>query len=219
MAMGVLQAAVAPKGLVFWLVTLAFGLLAAAVYSLNASHRRAVARALALPQPAARRRDSRAADTVRDDAPLVSPERLWRYDEKYLRRFVRAAFSRRTSFGDTALAHFIRPTLLYNDVIFALALGVFTALAALGLAGFIPWPWAAVMLVPACLGLVYAAVDFAEDLKLAQLLQSPERIDAASARAANARTQIKLLSLGVSVAAILASGLIELVRRALPPFG
>jgi hypothetical protein len=167
---GLIEALLAPKGMVYWLVTVAVGAVAAAVFLMNVAHR----------------------DTLGD--ALTAPERLWSYDAGILDKFIADARVIDTRFGDNALAHYVRPTLLWNDLAFAVALAVFIALAALGVAPLLPWqPWVArVMLFMALMGVLYGIADVAEDWKLATILDKGPSVDPVDAATANLLTRIKI---------------------------
>src|SRR5262249_26376996 len=106
------------------------------------------------------------------------------------------------------------------DIAFAVALGLFAALLDFGIAlGLSSHPYASrTLLLCGCMGLVYAAADVAEDLKLASILSNrgavpaaspaedavgvsadPHHVDPGEAAAANFLTRIKIVSLTLSV--------------------
>jgi hypothetical protein len=217
---------VAPKGVAYWAVTLLLGLAAAAVYLANAPNRTAIDEALGdaagRDRPFLRMTALCGADIAHllQTHALRPPERLWCYDKSYLESFRKTASAHQTKFGDTILARYLRPTLIWNDIAFAVLLSLFTALAAFGLASHAPWPWTSyLMLAFGCLAIVYGIVDVLEDWVLARLLDGSSEIDAAAATAANTLTRIKLASLSLSVIGALAFllfGLIWALMKRIP---
>jgi hypothetical protein len=99
-----------------------------------------------------------------------------------------------------------RPALLWNDVTFAIALGIFAA-------GLLLWvlvqfePSGALrylFIVMAASSLLYAVVDTAEDLVLDRILEEPGAISDSEARTASTLTRLK----GVSIICSGAGGLV-----------
>ncbi len=143
----------------------------------------------------------------------VAPEVLWTYDEAYLERFAQAALHARTSHG-SALHYYVQVILRRLDIPFAIGLGAFAILVDLALADTLSadYPvWGRAAFIGACMGLVYAAADIAEDLKLAAILGRAVRpgndavgaIDAGEAAAANMLTRVKIVTLILSGAGVI----------------
>ena len=132
---------------------------------------------------------------------LVVPERLWCCDSGYLDQFRKIASEHKTELGNTALQRYLRPTLVWNDVAFAVTLAIFTAMAAVGIAPYLPGqPWTGyMMLVLACSGLIYGIADLAEDWKLLAILEKGAPVDPADATEANTLTRIKLVTITLSI--------------------
>lgn len=109
---------------------------------------------------------------------LVVPERKCKYDGHYLESVAKAAAKESVSGHGTALKLYINPTLRW-DIVFAIALGLFTALFDFGMANaLLSHPYASrVMLLLACMGVVYGAADVAEDIKLASILTNYHPIE------------------------------------------
>jgi hypothetical protein len=196
----------APKGFVFWCVTIAAGSAAAIIFLINAGNRHSVDEALKM---AAKGSSSigmfdycgaSSGQTV-DKSALVVPERSWCYDGHYLDQFRAIASAHKTEFGNTALQRYLRPTLVWNDVVFAVTLAIFTAMLAAGIAPHLPGqPWTGyVMLVMACSGLIYGIADVAEDWKLLTILEKGAPVDPVDATEANTLTRIKLVTIAVSI--------------------
>jgi hypothetical protein len=202
---GYIEALLAPKGMAFWFVVLVAGLAATVFFFLNVSNRDALDDTMKVAGGTnsmiglfdlcgphrARIEQSRA---------FSPPERLWCYDNEYLDKFKAAASSRTTIFGDTGLAHYVRPTLIWKDIGFAIAMAAFTTSAAIGLAGLLPWqPWAGyMMLFAAFMGIFYGIADVAEDLKLVAIFENPEPVDPGDATTARTLTRLKIATLTVS---------------------
>src|ERR1044072_8259075 len=115
--MNIVEWLLAPKGLLFWAVTIALGAVSAAIYLVNAPHREAVDAALEKKSGGGVKLGMFALcgrDRTRPltDCDLIPPERLWCYDKHYLDAFIARAASETTSFGDTALQRYLKPTLI-----------------------------------------------------------------------------------------------------------
>lgn len=193
--MSFVETVLAPKGLLFWLATLVCGVIATAIYLANAPHRDAVDAGLTVKDGKAlcmfalcRKHGSKW-----DEYSLPTPERLFCYDKSYFDAFVSRARD------NNVLARYVRPTLLWNDVVFAIAFGVFVALLALWIGSLLPWSWARhVALFCAAMAIAYAIIDVLEDRKLASLLDDPARIEASGVATANRLTQAKMATLALS---------------------
>jgi hypothetical protein len=127
---------------------------------------------------------------------LEAPERLfWRpYNEDYLKDVGNAL-------GRAMLDRYRRPVLLWNDVIFAVALAIFSASL---------WMWILfqfelsgifrhMVIVSAASALLYGVFDTAEDITLERLLKNPESISKSEAWAACLLTRIKIITNGASI--------------------
>jgi hypothetical protein len=202
----IVQAMLGPKGVLFWLATAIAALATIAIFLVNNRSRGAIDAALtaAADRPAPGMFElcrAGSPDEVRGKA-LAVPERLWCYDDAYLTRFAETASRLRTRLGDDALRRYLKPTLFWNDIAFAVALGVFAALVALGLAPLVPFwqPWTGyVMVVLACLGLIYGFADVAEDWALFTILGKGLPVDRTAAAAANALTRVKIATISLSL--------------------
>ncbi len=222
-----IEVLLAPKGVVFWLVTIAVCIAAATIFLMNARHRdliddalRVAAREHVPDSPAEGPPQTGIFDVCREEMAellrhkaLATPERLWCYDKGYLDVFIATASSQLTATGRNALKHYISPTLVWNDVAFAFALAISVALVALGMAPWLPWkPWTDhLMLFFALMGLLYGLADVAEDWKLAAVLDKTGPVDAADANTANLLTRIKLVTICLSGIGGLAFLLLQVV--------
>lgn len=221
---GYIQILLAPKGLAFWFVVLVAAIATTIFFFMNVANRDAVDDTMKVASgtntmiglfdlcgPHRTR--------IEQSRAFSPPERLWCYDNEYLDKFKAAASSRTTIFGDTGLAHYVRPTLMWKDIGFAIAMAAFTTSAAIGLAGLLPWqPWAGyMMLFAALMGGFYGIADVAEDLKLIAIFQNPEPVDPGDATTARTLTRLKIATLSISgigtVAFILLNTVANLLKR------
>ena len=188
----------ARKGLLFWLVTLAVGAVASGVFLANTTHRNAVNAAL-------------------ESRRLTVPEAVWSYDKVYLDAFITATSSKPPEGGNSLLERYVRPTLIWNDVVFAVALALFTALVAVGIAPYLRWkPWSGyLMLFFAAMGLFYGIADVAEDWKLKAILDPAAPVDADDANVAKWLTRAKLVTITLSGIGVATFELLQLVAKAL----
>jgi hypothetical protein len=110
--------------------------------------------------------------TVQSPVPLKVPERLKRYDADYLNSFKQAASQLSTPYGKRALELYVRPTLLWIDVGFAISLAAFVALIWLGILNSFPQASIVLGVAKFCLAMAvgYGMADVAEDVWLAKLL-------------------------------------------------
>jgi hypothetical protein len=216
--MAALQWLLTPKGAAYWIIVLVVGVATAGIFFKNEQNRRAIDQALQgaagrekVPLDARSLCDGNVERALRERVPIV-PERLWCYDQVYLAAFARIASGHQTSFGDTILARYTRPTLIWNDILFAAGLAAFTALMALGLAPHMPWLWSSCLLgVFACMGIAYGIADVLEDGMLAKILGDPAHIDQSDATIANSLTRIKIVTLILSVIGAIAFKLMNVV--------
>lgn len=156
---------------------------------------------------------------------LVAPERLWTYDEAYLERFAQATLHARMRRGSSALHYYVHAILRGLDLYFAVGLGMFVVLVDLAIADFLieSHPlWARAAWIGACMGLVYAVADIAEDLKLASILgraatageDAVTAIDAGEAASANMLTRVKLVSITLSAVGMAVFLILSIVAAA-----
>lgn len=200
-----------PKSAIYWLVAALFGIATAAIHLTNFKNRSDVDAALkvaaGVDKPFLAMKslcgDEQAKAKALNESVPIPPERLWCYDKNYLVAFHRVASAGaiQTHPDKTILDHYIRPTLLWNDVSFAIGLGVFTALVLLGVASYAPWSWLRyVFAFCGCMGLAYGIIDVIEDVRLAKLLREPTAISDGGAAVLNLVTRAK-------IATLIASGL------------
>jgi hypothetical protein len=178
-----------PKGTLFWTLTILSGVIAAALYIINdIGNRSPINRALA--------EHARAQGIAK---PLDIPERR-KYNVEYLEAFIAAAAGQKIG-QQTALQKYISPTLLWMDVAFAIALGLFTSLFAVGVAPYLPWqPWSSYLaLFCAAMGICYGVVDVIEDIKLATIFENGNPVDPTAAKHANWLTRAKIYTIGLSI--------------------
>jgi hypothetical protein len=138
-------------------------------------------------------------------ASLKLPERMTeRYDAGYLKQVAIVLDARRVG-GGTALDLYRRPVLLWNDVVFAIALALFSAsLWIWVLIQFKPWleSWPVVrylIIFAAASAVLYGVFDTAEDIMLERLLGQHQAITHGEATNASRLTQIKIVTNGGSV--------------------
>jgi hypothetical protein len=103
--------------------------------------------------------------------------------------------------GISALHLYVRPTLLWNDVVFAVALSSFTALMWLTVAVSIDGhPFVKTLtLFFAVMGVGYGFADVAEDICLARFLSQSAPLTDRQAMLACRLTQLKLVTIVLSV--------------------
>jgi hypothetical protein len=188
----------APKGMLFWLATLVAGVVASGVFLANTAHRNPVNAALA-------------------SKGLAVPEAVWSYDKVYLDAVIKAMSPKPTEGGKSLLERYVRPTLIWNDVVFAVALALFTALVAVGIAPYLRWkPWSGyLMLFFAAMGLLYGIADLAEDWKLKTILDPAAPVNADDANVAKWLTRAKLVSITLSGIGAATFELLQLVAKLL----
>ena len=205
--MHLIEIASTPKGALFWIVTILSGVIAAVVFVVNdISNRSPIDCALGAART----------DGSKTKEPLDPPERRRKYDARYLEDFIAAAAGQKIG-HQTALQKYISPTLLWMDVAFAVALGLFSALLAVGVAPYLPWqPWSSyVALFCAAMGICYGVIDVIEDIKLAAILEKGVPVGADAARHANWLTQAKFATIGLSIVGVLAFYLFGAVSDAI----
>jgi hypothetical protein len=125
------------------------------------------------------------------------PEGRWCYDNRDLEEFARAA----ADVPGDALEFYRQSILRRSDLCFAIAL-----------AGLTAWIWGCIAITPqshiwlnwialpgAAMAIVYGIADVAEDLKLASIFDSADKVDRAEAMAANMLTRIKMVALCLSL--------------------
>jgi hypothetical protein len=138
-----------------------------------------------------------------EPAQLEIPERMMcGYDASKLQRVIETLRSAPAVDGRTPLDLYVRPVLYWNDIVFAVALTVFSATL---------WLWVLLQFEPSGLArwfviifmigaVMYGVTDVAEDLMLARLF-TRQTVSDGEARVASALTQIKIVANGVSITA------------------
>jgi hypothetical protein len=130
------------------------------------------------------------------------PERVWPfYDAAYLNDFISVAAAKRTSLGKSVLELYIRPTLLWIDVGFAIFCAIFAALfwiAALAVAPDHPVV-RRLLLFFIIMSVGYGISDVAEDLWLVRLFSKAGSVTAAEGFIASLFTQVKLVTISLSI--------------------
>jgi hypothetical protein len=131
---------------------------------------------------------------------LKTPEEqiIWGYDRPYLQLVAERLLHAKAAGQDgTLLDRYSRPVLLWNDVTFAVALGISSAsLWVWALMQFGPsGPLRYLMIVMAVSSLVYAICDTAEDFSLARTFRTPATISDGEAQVASVLTRLKFISI------------------------
>jgi hypothetical protein len=132
---------------------------------------------------------------------LLIPERRLRYDSTDIDCLKAVLSADHVGGGATALELYVKPTLLWNDVVFAASLGLFTALF---------WFWVYSVVTPdpllsrlaeffSTMGLLHGLADVAEDLWLAQLLSQSSPVSRSEAMLAQSLTRLKFLTIVLSL--------------------
>jgi len=137
------------------------------------------------------------------DDPLNVPERMMPYyDSAYLNKFILVADAQPTSFGKSALQLYIRPTLLWIDIGFAVFCAAFATFFWLGLLNVLPESlWVRrLMLFFITMSLLYGVADVAEDLWLVRLFTRGGEVSKSEGYIACALTETKLATISLSVA-------------------
>jgi hypothetical protein len=194
----------APKGAAYWGVTFVVAVATVFAHRRNAGNRKAVDDALEKASGGKIQLKPASLCSGKtphlDNCTLLPPERLLCYDANYLAVFAETASKQMTAFGDTALERYLRPTLLWNDVVFATLLGILTCLLLAAVPSFCPGPWVGcAALLAMVMALTYTIVDIAEDWRLTQLLRPGLIPDARAVRFTLYLTRIKMVSLALSV--------------------
>lgn len=134
---------------------------------------------------------------------LDIPERMMRgYDAPKLQQVIETLRSAPSVDGRTPLDVYIRPVLYWNDIVFAVALAVFSASLWLWVllqfepAGFARW----LVIIFTVSAVLYGVTDVAEDWMLARLF-TRQSVSDGEARVASALTQAKIVTNGVSITA------------------
>jgi hypothetical protein len=150
------------------------------------------------------------------NGPWDVPERIWpHYDFVYLNKFITAAAVQPTSFARTALELYVRPTLLWIDIGFAVFCAGFAAFFWLGLQGVVPdYPLIRyLMTFFITMSLLYGVADVAEDLWLVRLFSKGGDVSRNEGRIAFALTDTKRVTIALSGV----GGLLFLVLEATSP--
>jgi hypothetical protein len=120
------------------------------------------------------------------------------YDRPYLQQIAEGLLRAKATGQDgTLLDQYSRPVLLWYDVIFAIALGIFSAcLWAWVLMQFGPsGPLRYLLIVMAVSSLLYAVIDTAEDFSLVSAFRTPGTISDSEALVASVLTRLKFVSI------------------------
>lgn len=133
--------------------------------------------------------------------PFKVPERLRSYDADYLNAFKAAAMTQGTRFGRTVLELYIKPTLLWIDVCFAISMASFVALFWSGVHAWFPQSRLIGDVSEFCLAMAiaYGIADVAEDVWLARLLSQAGPVSKGGAAVACRLTQLKFVTISLSV--------------------
>lgn len=137
--------------------------------------------------------------------PMKTPERLKSYDAEALTKVAQKLKSASAGTDGTMLDLYIRPVLLRNDIIFAVALAIFSATL---------WIWVIVhfelsgllrhmITVLTASAVLYGVSDVAEDVMLARLFRQSDAISSGEGRVACGLTQLKLIAIIGSVSGAL----------------
>jgi hypothetical protein len=124
------------------------------------------------------------------------------YGAAYLNGFIAMARGRRTSFGQGALDLYIRPTLLWIDIRFAVFCAAFAALFWLALLELLPSYHALDVALKFFIGMaiLYGLTDVGEDLWLVRLFSKESEVTKFEGAIACGLTQTKLVTIILSVA-------------------
>lgn len=147
---------------------------------------------------------------------LKAPERMlpWGYNADQVRQVKQRLQGELVDDRRTRLDVYVSPVLYWNDIVFAVAMAVFSASL---------WLWVLLQFEPtglahwlvvifATASVLYGIVDVAEDVMLARLYRA-DRIFANEVRLASALTQAKMITMSASVA----GGLVFLMLNVLTP--
>jgi hypothetical protein len=133
---------------------------------------------------------------------LLTPERMWpHYNADYLNNFIKTA-NQEQALGVRAMALYVRPTLFWIDVGFAICCAAFAALFWLGIANLLPNHLPVVKHLMAFLiamSVVYGITDVAEDLWLVKLFSQNHKVTNVEGFAACALTETKIVTISLSV--------------------
>ena len=154
---------------------------------------------------------------------LVIPERsvLEGYDSDDRKKLAKHLKAHRLDDQRTLLDLYIRPVLIWNDIIFAVALATFSAslwlwiTVCLGLSG---WPHG-LLLAFAASAVLYGVFDLAEDITLVRLLGDPDAISEWQGQVASLLTRLKALTNGVSLTCAIVFGILLLMTKPKPTRG
>lgn len=147
---------------------------------------------------------------------LKAPERMlpWGYNEDQVRQVKQRLHGDLVDDRRTRLDVYVSPVLYWNDIVFAVAMAVFSASLWLWvLLQFEPMGLArGLVIIFATSGVLYGIADIAEDVMLARLFRA-NRVSANEVRLASALTQAKMITMSASVA----GGLVFLLLNVLTP--
>jgi len=134
--------------------------------------------------------------------PIDVPERVKPYyDAAYLNKFISMAENQETTFGKSALVLYIRPTLLWIDIWFAVCYAIFLASFWLGVLSVTAEHTVVALVAKFCLvmAIAYGIADVAEDLWLIRLFSKGTEIAKSEGALACLLTQIKLLTISLTL--------------------
>lgn len=151
---------------------------------------------------------------------LVIPERrvLEGYGSDDLRKLAKHLKAHRVDDQRTLLDLYIRPVLIWNDIIFAVALATFSAslwlwiTLCLGLSGL---PQNLLLVVTAS-AVLYGVFDLAEDIILVRLLGDADAISEWQGQVASLLTRLKALTNGLSLTCAIVFGVLVWVTSEKP---
>lgn len=154
---------------------------------------------------------------------LVIPERrvFEGYDSDDLKKLAKHLKSHRLDDQRTLLDLYLRPVLIWNDIIFAVALATFSASLWLWITlyfGFSGWP-RDLLLVLTASAVLYGIFDLAEDFTLLRLLGDPDSISEWHGQVASLLTRLKALTNGVSLTCAIVFGILLLMTKPKPARG
>jgi hypothetical protein len=171
--------------LVYFLISAVFLIVAVGRFVANQPYRGAIDAALAVAQ----------------DRPIDVPERMKPYyDAAYLNRFISIAKKQGTTSGKSALELYIRPTLLWIDIWFAVSYALFLAFFWLGFLTLLAeYPvLASVAKFCAIMAIAYGIADVAEDLWLVRLFSRGTEVTKPEGALACVLTETKLLTISLT---------------------
>jgi hypothetical protein len=143
-----------------------------------------------------------AALAVAHDGPIDVPERVKPYyDAAYLNKFISIAADQRTTLGKSALELYIRPTLLWIDIRFAVFYAMFLAFFWLGVSTLLAEHPMLLFVSKFCLAMAvtYGIADVAEDIWLVRLFSRGAEVAKSEGALACLLTEAKLLTISLTL--------------------